>query len=84
MALALLDMTQEIPKDSQHAALNAISKLLSVPSDDIDTYDIMVNVQATFGGRASKLDQDLKALVAGIYGHLGTVERNVSDQGVSH
>jgi hypothetical protein len=35
-------------------------------------------VHTAFGGRYTRLDDDLKALVAGIYGHLGTVERDVS------
>jgi hypothetical protein len=78
LALDLLEMSQEIPKDSQHAALNAISRLLSVPQGGIDVYEILITVHATFGGRHTKLDSDLKALVSGIYGHLGTVERNVS------
>jgi len=78
LVLGLLEMSQEIPKDSQHAALNAISRLLSVPQEGLDVYDILVTVHATFGGRSAKLDADLKALVSGIYGHLGTVERNVS------
>ncbi len=78
LVLGLLELSQEIPKDSQHAALNAISKLLSVPQEGLDVYDILIAVHATFGGRSSKLDNDLKALVSGIYGHLGTVERNVS------
>ena len=76
--MSLFEMIQEIPKDSQHAALNAISKLLSVPTEGLDSYDLLVNVQANFGGRMSKMDMDLKALISGIYGHLGTVERNVS------
>jgi hypothetical protein len=79
LAMDLLAMTQEIPKDSQHAALNAISRLLSVPQEGLDVYELLISVHATFGGRVTKLDSDLKALVSGIYGHLGTVERNVSD-----
>jgi hypothetical protein len=77
LALDLLEMSQEIPKDSQHAALNAIQKLLSVPKAGVDVYDLLVAVHATFGNRG-KLDSDLKALVSGIYGQLGTVERHVS------
>ncbi|KAK4687661.1 hypothetical protein P7C73_g2454, partial [Tremellales sp. Uapishka_1] len=76
LALDLLEMAQEIPKDSQHAALNAISRLLSVPQEGLDVYDILITVHATFGGRQLGLDEDSKALVSGIYGHLGTVERN--------
>jgi hypothetical protein len=79
LAMDLLEMSQEIPKDSQHAALNAISRLLSIPREGLDVYDLLIAVQTTFGNRSVKLDTDLKALVAGIYGHLGTVERNVSD-----
>jgi hypothetical protein len=81
LAMDLLEMTQEIPKDSQHAALNAISRLLSVPTEGLDVYDLLIRVHATFGGGdrgGRKLDVDLKSLVSGIYGHLGTVERNVS------
>lgn len=78
LASDLLDMTQEIPKDSQHAALNAISRLLSIPTEGLEVYDLLIKVHATFGGRGVKLDPDLKALVSAIYGHLGTVERNVS------
>jgi hypothetical protein len=73
----LLEMTQEIPRDSQHAALNAISRLLSVPQEGLDVYELLITVHATFGGKGGKLVADLKALVSGIYGHLGTVERNV-------
>ncbi|EIW72381.1 hypothetical protein TREMEDRAFT_26582 [Tremella mesenterica DSM 1558] len=76
LAIELLELSQEIPKDSQHAALNAISRLLSVPQEGIDVYNLLVAVHATFGGRHAKLDSELKALAAGIYGHLGTVERN--------
>lgn len=78
LAVDLLEMSQEIPKDSQHAALNAISRLLSVPTEGLDVYELLITVHATFGGRNANLDTDLKALVSGIYGHLGTVERNVS------
>ena len=70
-------MSQEIPKDSQHAALHAIARLLSVPKDGLDVYNLLITVHATFGGRHAELEPDLKALVSGIYGHLGTVERNV-------
>lgn len=84
LAMDLLEMTSEVPKDSQHAALNAISRLLSVPTEGLDVYDLLISVHATFGGRGSKLDADLKALVSAIYGHLGTVERNVSDSAVHH
>ncbi|WWD17654.1 hypothetical protein CI109_102095 [Kwoniella shandongensis] len=77
LAQELLEMTQEIPKDCQHAALNAISSLLSVPKDGLDVYELLINVHANFGGgKGGGLDGDLKALVSGIYGHLGTVERN--------
>jgi hypothetical protein len=76
LAIDLLDMSQEIPRDSQHAALNAIARLLTVPQQD-DAYDMLLNVHATFR-KTGKLDPDLKSLIAGIYGHLGTVERNVS------
>ncbi|WRT64368.1 uncharacterized protein IL334_001300 [Kwoniella shivajii] len=74
----LLEMTQEIPKDCQHAALSAISSLLSLPKEGLDVYDLLIRVHAIFGGngRGNGLDGDLKALVSGIYGHLGTVERN--------
>lgn len=78
LVLDLLDMAQEIPKDSQHASLKAISRLLSVPREGIDVYDLLISVHATFGSRSAVLDTDLKALVAEVYGHLGTVERNVS------
>lgn len=84
LAMDLLEMTQEIPKDSQHAALNAISRLLSVPTEGLDVYDLLIRVHATFGGgdrSGKKMDVDLKSLVSGIYGHLGTVERNVSGSG---
>ena len=74
----LLSMAQEIPKDSQHAALNAVSRLLTVPPQ-CDVQGMLVAIHAGFGGRSRKLDGDLKALVAGIYGHLGTVERDVSN-----
>lgn len=77
----LLEMTHEIPKECQHAALNAISSLLSVPKDGLDVYELLIKVHANVGGgRGKGLDNDLKALVSGIYGHLGTVERNVSDK----
>ncbi|OXG92409.1 hypothetical protein C345_05935 [Cryptococcus neoformans A2-102-5] len=73
----LLEMTQKIPKECQHAALNAISSLLSVPKEGLDVYELLIKVHANFGGgRGKGLDNDLKALVSGIYGHLGTVERN--------
>ncbi|KAL0241969.1 hypothetical protein I308_106143 [Cryptococcus tetragattii IND107] len=73
----LLEMTHEIPKECQHAALNAISSLLSVPKDGLDAYELLIKVHANVGGgRGKGLDNDLKALVSGIYGHLGTVERN--------
>ena len=75
LAVDLLDMSQEIPKDSQHAALNAIARLLAAPQADM--YEMLLTVHSTFR-RAGKLDPDSKALVAGIYGHLGTIERNVS------
>ena len=79
LAVDLLELSQEIPKDSQHAALNAISRLLSVPQEGLDVYQLLVAVHATFGaGKQLKLDSEIKALAAGIYGHLGTVERNVS------
>lgn len=78
LVLDLLEMSQEIPKDSQHASLKAISRLLSVPREGIDVYDLLVSVHATFGSKSVSLDMDLKALVAEVYGHLGTVERNVS------
>lgn len=77
----LLEMTQEIPKECQHAALNAISSLLSAPKEGLDVYELLIKVHANFGGgRGKGLDNDLKALVSGIYGHLGTVERNVSEK----
>ncbi|OCF37694.1 hypothetical protein I316_00821 [Kwoniella heveanensis BCC8398] len=77
LAQDLLEMTQEIPKDCQHAALTAISSLLSVPKDGLDVYELLIRVHAIFGGgRGGALDGDMKALVDGIYGHLGTVERN--------
>ncbi|CAD6575349.1 MAG: hypothetical protein TREMPRED_001360 [Tremellales sp. Tagirdzhanova-0007] len=76
LAIDLLEMSQEIPKDSQHAALHAIARLLSVPKDGLDVYNLLITVHATFGGRHAELEPDLKALVSGIYGHLGTVERN--------
>ena len=78
LAVDLLELTQEIPKDSQYAALNAIARLLSVPKEGMDVYDLLITVHAIFGGRNTNMDPDLKALVSGIYGHLGTVERNVS------
>ena len=84
IAVLLLEMSQEIPKDSQHAALNAIARLLSVPKEGLDVYDMLITVHATFGGRDTKLDADLKALVSGIYGHLGTVERNVCSPCLPH
>ncbi|WVF70243.1 hypothetical protein IAT40_005032 [Kwoniella sp. CBS 6097] len=77
LAQDLLEMTQEIPKDCQHAALTAISSLLSVPKDGLDVYELLIRVHAIFGGgRGGALNGDMKALVDGIYGHLGTVERN--------
>lgn len=76
LALDLLEMSQEIPRDSQHAALNAISRLLAIPRSD-DAYDMLLNVHSTFKN-SHNLDMDLKALISGIYGQLGTVERNVS------
>ncbi|WVQ82472.1 hypothetical protein IAT38_004601 [Cryptococcus sp. DSM 104549] len=77
LAQDLLEMTQEIPKECQHAALNAISSLLSVPKEGLDVYELLIKVHAVFGGgRGGGLDGDLKALVSGIFGHLGTVERN--------
>ncbi|ODN92024.1 hypothetical protein L198_05696 [Cryptococcus wingfieldii CBS 7118] len=77
LAQELLEKTQEIPKECQHAALNAISSLLSVPKEGLDVYELLIKVHARFGGgRGKTLDNDLKALVSGIYGHLGTVERN--------
>ncbi|WVR06060.1 hypothetical protein IAU60_003088 [Kwoniella sp. DSM 27419] len=73
----LLDMVQEIPKDCQHAALSAISSLLRVPQEGLDVYELLIKVHAIFGeGRGVALNNDLKALVDGVYGHLGTVERN--------
>lgn len=78
IALDLIEMTQETPKESQLAALNAISRLLSVPQPGLDVYDLLITVHAIFSSRNTKLDTDLKALVSAIYGHLGTVERNVS------
>nr|XP_018999660.1 uncharacterized protein I203_07857 [Kwoniella mangroviensis CBS 8507]OCF63121.1 hypothetical protein I203_07857 [Kwoniella mangroviensis CBS 8507] len=78
----LLEMTLEIPKDCQHASLNAISNLLSIPKDGLDVFELLIKVHAIFGnsknslGLALGLDDDLKALVSSIYGHLGTVERN--------
>jgi hypothetical protein len=44
---------------------------------------MLLNVHTTFR-RTGKLDPDLKALIAGIYGHLGTVERNVSPPSSLH
>ncbi|WVQ77110.1 hypothetical protein IAR50_006793 [Cryptococcus sp. DSM 104548] len=77
LAQELLEKTQEIPRECQHAALNAISSLLSVPKEGLDVYELLIKVHARFGGgRGKSLDNDLKALVSGIYGHLGTVERN--------
>ena len=78
LASDLLDMISEIPKDSQHAALNAVSRLLSIPTEGLEVYDLLIKVHAMLGGRSTKLEPDLKALVSSIYGHLGTVERNVS------
>nr|XP_018267383.1 uncharacterized protein I303_01369 [Kwoniella dejecticola CBS 10117]OBR89541.1 hypothetical protein I303_01369 [Kwoniella dejecticola CBS 10117] len=76
----LLEMTTEIPKDCQHASLNAISNLLSVPKDGLDVFELLIKVHSIFGNKHSSqgmnLDSDLKALVSSIYGHLGTVERN--------
>lgn len=77
LAIDLLEMSQEIPRDSQHAALNAIARLLATPQGDVDAYEMLGSVHSTFK-RRQKLDPDLKALVSGIYGSLGTVERNVS------
>lgn len=77
LASDLLEMSQEIPRDSQHAALNAISRLLAVPQEGLDVYNLLLSVHTAFGGRQMRLDADMKALVAGIYGHLGTVERDV-------
>ena len=77
IAIDLLEMSQEIPKDSQRAALHAIARLLSVPKEGLDVYNLLITVHATLGGRPSELEPDMKALVSGIYGHLGTVERNV-------
>jgi hypothetical protein len=71
-------MSQEIPKDSQHAALNAIARLLAAPQHRQDLYEMLLAVHATFRRKSSTLDPDSKALVASIYGHLGTIERNVS------
>ena len=76
LAVDLLEMSQEIPKDAQHAALSAIGRILAVPSDGLDVYDLLIKVHATFGG-SKTLEADLKALISGIYGHLGTVERDV-------
>jgi hypothetical protein len=78
LANDLLEMSQEIPRDSQHAALHAISRLLAVPQEGLDVYNLLLAVHTAFWGRHTRLDADLKALVAGIYGHLGTVERDVS------
>jgi hypothetical protein len=75
LAIDLLDMSQEIPKDSQHAALNAIARLLAAPQHRMDGYELLTTVHSTFR-KSSNLDPDSKALVAGIYGHLGTIERN--------
>ncbi|KIR78890.1 hypothetical protein I306_04100 [Cryptococcus gattii EJB2] len=59
----LLEMTHEIPKECQHAALNAISSLLSVPKDGLDVYELLIKVHANVGGgRGKGLDNDLKAL----------------------
>lgn len=78
LAIDLLDMSREIPKDSQHAALNAIARLLAAPQHRQDLYEMLLAVHATFRRKSTILDPDSKALVAGIYGHLGTIERNVS------
>ncbi len=78
LASDLLDMISEIPKDSQHAALNAVSRLLSIPTEGLEVYDLLIKVHAMLGGRSAKLEPDIKALVSSIYGYLGTVERNVS------
>jgi hypothetical protein len=74
----LLEMAQDIPKDAQLAALNAISSLLAVPQEGVDVYNLLRKVHETFGRGIWRLDLDFKAPVAAIYGHLGTVERNVS------
>lgn len=76
LAMDLLEMSQDIPTDSKHAALNAISRLLSVPQKGVDVYEMLVNVHANFAF-GDQPDRDLKAMIAGIYGSLGTIERNV-------
>lgn len=81
LAIDLLEMSQEIPRDSQHAALNAIARLLATPQGD--AYEMLGSVHTSFK-RNSNLDPDLKALVSGIYGTLGTVERNVSGLSPRH
>ncbi|WWC86456.1 uncharacterized protein L201_001333 [Kwoniella dendrophila CBS 6074] len=45
----LLEMTREIPKDCQHASLNAISNLLSIPKDNLDVFDLLIKVHSIFG-----------------------------------
>lgn len=82
LALDLLEMSQEIPKDSQHAALHAIARLLAAPQHRTDMYEMLLTVHARFR-RGAKLDPDSKTLVACIYGHLGTIERNVSSHRMS-
>lgn len=77
LAMDLLDLQQEVPKDSQHAALSAIARLLAAPQHRQDLYEMLLTVHSTFR-RNPTLDSDLKAQVASIYGHLGTIERNVS------
>jgi hypothetical protein len=78
LASKLLDMIPDIEKDSQHAALNAILRLVSVPDKSFDVYDLLIKVHATLGGRSMNLEPEFKALASAIYGFLGTVERHVS------
>ncbi|KAL7419250.1 hypothetical protein Q5752_006087 [Cryptotrichosporon argae] len=75
LALDVLELARDLPRDAQHAALGAVARLSAGPQSSADAYDLLLNLHSMFGGNV-RLDPELKALVSAVYGHLGTVERN--------
>jgi hypothetical protein len=85
LSLALLDSALDVrPQahtDSKHAALMAVARLLSLPREGLDLYEVLLAIHRHFGiFGANSSNQvhaaDEKRLLAQILGVIGAIDRN--------
>lgn len=76
-----LDVRPQAHADSKHAALMAVARMLSLPRDGLDLYEVLLAIHRHFGifgvNPANQIHAaDEKRLLAQILGVIGTIDRD--------